>query len=96
MTEARRGEDATVATTHYERLRADVIAGNKTSGLGLVVLVREGVAAWLALPSPPTPSTFTALTESIAVSPIVSDDIQAEVICVLANMAMAISTEVHA
>ena len=95
MTEALRGDNpAIVATTHYERLRGDVLAANRTSGLGLLVLMRNGVAAWLA--QAPTPSTTsTSIREPIAGPPIVPGDVQADVICVLANMAMAISLEIH-
>ena len=63
MTEALRGDNpAIVATTHYERLRGDVLAANRTSGLGLLVLMRNGVAAWLA--QAPTPSTTVTVRAS--------------------------------
>lgn len=94
MTDAGRGEDATAATSRYERLRRDVLAATRSSGLGLVVLMREGVAAWLVQAATPS-MTITSITEPIAVPPTVPGDVQADVISVLANMAMAISQEMH-
>lgn len=56
MTEAAQDAPITAAaTTCYERLRSSVLAGDRFSGLGLVVLIREGIVSWLALPQ--TPST---------------------------------------
>jgi hypothetical protein len=95
MIAAKPVDDAAVATTQYESLRGEALAGTKPRGLGLIVLMREGVAAWLAQTSTPS-TTITSLKNSIAVPPIVPGDIHADVICVLANMAMAISPEVHA
>jgi hypothetical protein len=89
------GDEAAIATARYERLRGEVLAGIKGGGLGLIVLMREGVAAWLAQ-TPTRSTTITSIKDSIAVPPIVPGDVHADMIRVLATMAMAISPEVHA
>ena len=94
--DAKPGDDAAVGTSHYEHLRGRMLAGGAASGgFGLVVLIREGVAAWLAHAAA-SPVAITKIKDPITVSPIVSDDIHADVVSVLANMAMAISPQVHA
>ena len=92
---AKAGDGAALA--HYEHLRGHVLAGGTAhGGFGLVVLIREGVAAWLAHAAA-SPVTKTDVKDPIAITPIVSDDLHADVISVLANMAMAISPQqVHA
>ena len=95
MIEAKAGDEVAVATSRYERLRGEILAGTKGGGLGLIVLMREGVAAWLAQ-TPTSSTTITSIKDPIAVPPIVLGDIHADVIGVLATMAMAISPEVHA
>jgi hypothetical protein len=57
-------------------------------------LMREGVAAWIAHAAT-TPAAITHTKDPVAAMPIVSDDIHADMICVLANMAMAIPEEGH-
>ena len=80
--------------TAYEQLRAHVVEGTTAGVFGLIVLMREGVAAWSHAQAPPM--AISHIKDSIAATPIVSDDIHADMICVLANMAMAIPPEVHA
>ncbi len=92
--EATPGDGPIVATTRYERLRGHVLGGTATGGFGMVVLMREGVAAWLAHATA-LPVAITHLKDPIA-TPLVPDDIHADVVRVLANMAMAISPEVQA
>jgi hypothetical protein len=87
------GDRGSAATT-YEQLRDHVLEGTTAGVFGLIVLMREGVAAWLVHAAPP-PVAITHAKDPLATTPIVSDDIHADMICVLANMAMAISPEVH-
>jgi hypothetical protein len=77
------------AATTYEQLRDHVLEGTTAGVFGLIVLMREGVAAWLAHAAVP-PVEITHAKEPFAATPIVSHDIHADMICVLANMAMAI------
>ena len=79
----------------YEQLRAHVLEGTTAGVFGLIVLMREGVAAWLAHAAAPPSTAITHAKNPLAATPIVSDDIHADLICVLANMAMAIPPEVH-
>ena len=90
-----RGSSVSVTVTAYEQLRAHVLEATTAGVFGLIVLMREGVAAWLAHAAPP-PAATTHAKEPLAATPSVSDDIHADMICVLANMAMAISPQVHA
>jgi hypothetical protein len=95
ISKATPGHDPSVATTHYERLRGHVLGdGTATGGFGLVVLMRDGIAAWLAHATVP-PLVITHVKAPITAAPIAPDVVHSDLICVLANMAMAISTEVH-
>jgi hypothetical protein len=58
-------------------------------------LLRDGVAAWLAHATAP-PVVTTYAKAPITATSIALDDVHADLICVLANMAMAMSPEVHA
>lgn len=90
----------------YERLRAHVRAGSAFGGhLGLVLLLREGVAAWMARGSPA--SVQVAQLEQVestasperpvgVVAPGVTDEIHAGLVRVLANIALAGRGELRA
>jgi hypothetical protein len=83
------GGDACV--TGYEALRAQVLGLGRTRGApaGLFILLGQGVAAWMARPSPsPEPPLPTAL------SPLV-DQRHAALVRVLASMALATGKEAH-
>ena len=82
----------------YEELRSHIRSGSAFgSHLGLMLLLREGVAAWMArgrvCPAqgepPPSP-------ERSAVAPVATDEIHAGIVRVLANMALAGRGEVRA
>lgn len=84
-------------TTRYEALRAHVVERYAaTSRDGLVVVVRQGVAAWMQawsrLPAPPPRPTQAERQRS---SPL-PDDASAEVVRILAAMALRHIQEVHA
>lgn len=61
---------------------------------GLVVLMREGLAAWLAHATAPRVAV-THAKEPLAATSTVSDALHTDMVNVLATMAMAIFTEVH-
>jgi hypothetical protein len=82
------GGDACV--TGYETLRAQVLGLGRTSGApaGLLILLGQGVAAWMARRSPSPEPLLTAL------SPLV-DQRHAALVRVLASMALAAGKEAH-
>ena len=82
----------------YEQLRSDVLEGGSAGGhFGLVVLLREGLAGWMArgLAQPESAMRWSA-KQRPGPRPIVSDEIHGAMIDVLASMAMAIPQEVCA
>jgi hypothetical protein len=84
-------DDAEACVTAYEALRSHVLAG-AGSHAGLVVLLRQGVAAWMtrhlacACPAPAAARTTTLL---------VGEEIHAAIVRVLASMALAAQREVR-
>ena len=78
--------------TGYEALRAEVLGLGRTSGTpaGLLVLLGQGVAAWIArlspAPEPPLPTTASPLV----------DQRRAALVRVLASMALAVGKEARA
>jgi hypothetical protein len=82
------GGDACV--TGYETLRVQVLGLGRTSGApaGLLILLGQGVAAWMARRSPSPEPLLTAL------SPLV-DQRHAALVRVLASMALAAGKEAH-
>lgn len=83
--------DASV--TAYEALRAQVLTGSSAaSDTGLVVLLRQGVAAWTARRSAcSSPAPLVAC----ATTPSVSDELHAAIVRVLASMALGGQQEVR-
>ena len=82
----------------YEQLRSDVLEGRSVGGhFGLVVLLREGLAAFMARALAQPQSTLReSAKQRPGLRPIVSDEIHGAMIDVLANMAMAIPQQVCA
>ena len=82
----------------YEELRRRVLAGVPfDSRGGLVLLLREGIAAWMARGSAgAVPVTPAADPDRRGAAPIVSDEIHAAVVRVLASMALGRLGEVSA
>jgi hypothetical protein len=74
----------------YEELRRRVLAGATFGGhFGLVLLLREGLAAWVARGSADSaPVEPAAETDRRVAAPIVGDEIHAAVVRVLASMAL--------
>ena len=87
-------QNAPAHVARYEELRQHAVERRVlASRLGLAVLLRQGLAAWVeqwSKVSAPTPST-----ERCRPSPL-SDDTSADVINVLAAMALGHMQEVHA
>lgn len=79
--------DADASATAYEALRTHVLTGSTAgSHAGLVVLLRQGVAAWMARRSAcSSPAPAAARTAT----PLVGDEIHAAIVRVLASMALA-------
>jgi hypothetical protein len=85
------GDDAQACVRAYEALRGHVLAGTG-SHAGLIVLLRQGVAAWMArrlactCPAPAAARTTTQL---------VGEEIDAALVRVLASMALATQRELR-
>ncbi len=82
----------------YEELRRRVLAGSAVGGpFGLVLLLREGLAAWMvrgvACAAPVEPAADPARRGA---APLVPDQIHAAVVRVLASMALSRLGEVRA
>ena len=85
------GDDVFGAT--YEALRNRVLTGAAFGGAGgLVVLLRDGLAAWMARGS----AGAAAGPARRGAGPLVSDEIHAAVVRVLANIALAGLKEMRA
>ena len=80
------GSDPSVAA--YENLRRHVLAGTAFgSPFGLVLLLREGLAAWVSRGATSTAALEPA-AEPSAAAPNVCDGIRASVVQVLASMVL--------
>jgi hypothetical protein len=91
------GTDTSVEA--YEDLRNHVLSRSSSidSHSGLVLLRRQGVAAWVAQRSVCTASVQpVAVPEAQAAAPLPSDGLHADVVRVLANMALAGRQEMSA
>jgi hypothetical protein len=81
----------------YEVLRGRALDSHHASAAreGLAVLLRHGMASWMeawsTLPTPATPTTLASRDR-----PPLPDDASAEIVCVLASMALSHFKEVHA
>ena len=79
--------DAAVAA--YKELRSQVLAGAPRGGrFGLVLLLREGVAAWIdRCGTCSGPGTSAAGPDPAVSTPLVSQQLHAGIVSVLANIA---------
>jgi hypothetical protein len=90
-TQAAIGDDAQGAARAYEALRHHVLAGASTAGdAALVVLLRQGVAAWMARRLACAGPAAAARTCAV----IAGQGIHAGIVRVLASMALAAQQEV--
>ena len=89
------GTDTAVAA--YEALRRRVLTGAVFGGAGgLVLLLRDGLAAWMARGAAGATAVEAAGPARRGAAPIVSDEIHAAVVRVLASMALAGLREMRA
>jgi len=81
----------------YEELRHGVLTGVPGSRHGgVIVLVREGVAAWLAYGSArDATASSVAIPAGRPATPLGLSEVHASIVRVLATMALANRTEVH-
>jgi hypothetical protein len=86
-------DDPEACVTAYEALRSHVLAGSSTgSHAGLIVLLRQGVAAWMtrrlacACPAPAAADTTARF---------VGEEIHTALVRVLASMALAAQPELR-
>ena len=88
--------DAAVAA--YEALRGHVLAGPAAgNAVGLVLLLREGVVAWVARGRARVASAEPAAEPARRIAaPVVSDELHAGLVRVLASMALAGRAETSA
>jgi hypothetical protein len=80
------------AVAAYEELRCRVLAGGsaRDCDLGQIFLFREGIVAWMARGTISTaPADLTADWNREVTEPVLSDEIHAGIVRVLANMALA-------
>jgi hypothetical protein len=81
----------------YEALRRRVLTGAVFGGPGgLVLLLRDGLAAWMARGAAGATAVEAAGPERRGAAPLVADEIHAAVVRVLANMALAGLKEMRA
>jgi len=87
-------DDAQGAVKAYEGLRRHVLAGARTAGDGaLVLLLRQGVAGWMARRVVCAGSTLAAVRTSTVIG---GQEIHAGIVRVLASMALAAQQEICA
>ena len=90
-------EDNNAFVTAYEELRLHAIT--RSTGVrhfGLVLLLREGVAAWMARCSACAAARTPAADRTRSAAPILREELKANLVGVLASMAMATRQEMHA
>ena len=74
----------------YEELRRRVLAGAPFGGhVGLVLLLREGIVAWMTRGSVGAAPVEATDAERRRAAPLVSNEIHAAVVRVLVNMALS-------
>jgi hypothetical protein len=89
------GDDVFGAT--YEALRHRALTGAAFGGAGgFVVLLRDGLAAWMARGAAGAAAGAAAGPARQGAAPLVSDEIHAAVVRVLANIALAGLKEMRA
>jgi hypothetical protein len=88
-------DDPQAAVSAYEALRSHVLAG-AASPAGLVLLLRQGVAAWMARRlACPSPAPAVACATARATRLLVGEDISATLVQVLASMALCAQAELR-
>ena len=82
------GEDGTVAA--YEELRAHILVGSPDGRhFGLILLLREGIAAWIERRATCwNPASNSATRDRALPRPLLSEQLHAEIVRVLASIAL--------
>lgn len=92
-TRAAIGDDAQASVRAYEALRRQVLAGAKNTGDGgLMLVLRQGVAAWMA--RRPVCADCPAPAATRPSAQLAGQEIDAGIVRVLASMALAVQQEV--
>lgn len=88
------GADAAAA---YEQLRRDVLQGSPHGGhVGLILLMREGVTAWIDRGvTGVTPEAASTNVDRVVVIPAVSPTLHDGIVDVLVNIALTTREEIH-
>lgn len=74
-------------TADYEALRQSAQARERSGGhFGLVLLLREGLAAWMAHARSRPVTVTPPSSERATVAPIIVDEVRADIVAVLASM----------
>lgn len=92
-----RAVDAVSSVKAYEELRTLVLSGSPSERhFELALLLRQGVAGWVAGRSPgAAPGQHLPAPEPLAAVPLPSNQLHADVVRVLANMALAGRQELY-
>jgi hypothetical protein len=78
----------------YEKLRDGALdRASMGDHFGRIVLLREGVAAWMALASVPPTLSRPVANDRPAVAPLVPDELRNDIALVLASMVMTTREE---
>ena len=87
------GADAAAA---YEQLRRDVLQGSPRGHVSLIVLMREGVTAWIDRGvTGVTPEAASTTVDRVVAIPAVSPTLHDGIVDVLVNIALTTREEVH-
>jgi hypothetical protein len=87
--------EPTTFASNYETLRSRALEDGRVGGhFGLVILMREGVAAWMRHAAmQPATVTHVAAKDVLGRTPPIPDGLRADVALVLANMLMTTHEE---
>jgi len=88
------GADAAAA---YEQLRRDVLQGSPHGGhVGLILLMREGVTAWIDRGvTSVTPEAASTSVDRVVAIPALSPTLHDGIVDVLVNIALTTREEIH-
>ena len=91
------GAGGTEAAAAYEQLRRDVLQGSPHRGhAGLILLMREGVAAWIACGvTSVTPEAASTTVDRVMTTPTLSPALHASIVDVLVHIALTTRAEVN-
>ncbi len=90
--------DANAFVDTYEELRSDMLSDSPSgSHFGLILLMRQGIAAWMDRRAAcSAPAKTVAVARRSEAAPLISDELHAGMARVLACMAMADRKEINA